>query len=307
MSVQEVAGPVSAGLSLDDTIDRLPGVGPRTAARLRAHGLGTIADLLFLLPRAYDDLRRVTPIAALTRDGGGRRRCWCAAGWRACGSSRAVCWMCSSKRRRDRARALVPAAAPACRRASSRAHAWRWPGRCAGSTTARRRAASRWRSFSRRYARLPTTTTAPATEARGRQPAASASARAIRVVAGRRRARASRRSSPRAVDRYADRLPEVLSPALRARLGAAGGRRGAARDPRAPGVLARRPPTARWIELTGGRSPAHRRLAFEDLLIVQLGLAGRRAARRAPARRALRRHRRRAGARACWARRCRSR
>ncbi len=56
---------MSSGFSLDDTIDRLPGVGPRTAARLRERGLGTIADLLFHLPRAYDDLRRVTPIAAL--------------------------------------------------------------------------------------------------------------------------------------------------------------------------------------------------------------------------------------------------
>jgi ATP-dependent DNA helicase RecG len=63
--VQEVAAPVSVGLALDDAIDRLPGVGRRTAERLRARGLATIADLLFHLPRGYDDLRRVTPIAAL--------------------------------------------------------------------------------------------------------------------------------------------------------------------------------------------------------------------------------------------------
>ncbi len=56
---------MSAGLGLDDTIERVPGVGPRTAERLRARGLATIEALLFHLPRGYDDLRRVTPIAAL--------------------------------------------------------------------------------------------------------------------------------------------------------------------------------------------------------------------------------------------------
>ena len=53
------------GPSLDDGIERVPGVGPRTAEKLRARGLATIEDLLFHLPRGYDDLRRVTPIAAL--------------------------------------------------------------------------------------------------------------------------------------------------------------------------------------------------------------------------------------------------
>ena len=58
---------MSAGVSLDDAITSLPGVGPRTAERLGARGLRTIADLLFHLPRGYDDLRRVTPIAALAQ------------------------------------------------------------------------------------------------------------------------------------------------------------------------------------------------------------------------------------------------
>ncbi len=36
-----------------------------TARRLAAHGLETVRDLLWRLPRAYDDLRRETPLAAL--------------------------------------------------------------------------------------------------------------------------------------------------------------------------------------------------------------------------------------------------
>ncbi|HET6147429.1 MAG TPA: ATP-dependent DNA helicase RecG [Polyangia bacterium] len=40
-------------------------MGPRTAERLRAHGLASVGDLLRHLPRTYDDLRRLTPIAAL--------------------------------------------------------------------------------------------------------------------------------------------------------------------------------------------------------------------------------------------------
>ncbi len=50
---------------LDAPIDSLTGAGPVTAARLRARGLRTVRDLLFRLPRGYDDLRRATPIESL--------------------------------------------------------------------------------------------------------------------------------------------------------------------------------------------------------------------------------------------------
>src|SRR4051812_16833 len=53
-----------AGL-LDAPVGGLPGVGPRTAARLAAAGLATIRDLLGHLPRGYDDVRRATTFADL--------------------------------------------------------------------------------------------------------------------------------------------------------------------------------------------------------------------------------------------------
>jgi ATP-dependent DNA helicase RecG len=87
-----------------------------------------------------------------------------------------------------------------------------------------------------------------------------------------------------AIDRYGDLVPEVLSPTLRARLAlpAIGA---ALRTIHArPGSWSDDADDAR-VGLTGGRSPAHRRIAFEDLLIVQLGLAaGRRQARAGAAR-----------------------
>ncbi len=87
-----------------------------------------------------------------------------------------------------------------------------------------------------------------------------------------------------AIDRYGDLVPEVLSPALRARLAlpAIGA---ALRTIHArPGSWSDDADDA-LVDLTGGRSPAHRRIAFEDLLIVQLGLAaGRRQARAGSAR-----------------------
>jgi len=43
----------------------LPGAGPVTAKRLAAHGLETVRDLLWRVPRGYDDLRRETPLGEL--------------------------------------------------------------------------------------------------------------------------------------------------------------------------------------------------------------------------------------------------
>jgi ATP-dependent DNA helicase RecG len=51
--------------SIDAPIASFRGAGPITAARLAEHGIVTARDLLMRLPRGYDDLGRVTPIAGL--------------------------------------------------------------------------------------------------------------------------------------------------------------------------------------------------------------------------------------------------
>ena len=53
---------------LDHPVETLPGIGPTTGARLRVRGYASVGDLLWLLPRGYDDQRKPTPIHAL-RDG----------------------------------------------------------------------------------------------------------------------------------------------------------------------------------------------------------------------------------------------
>jgi len=50
---------------LDAPVESLPGVGPATAAALAARGLERVGDLLFFLPRRWDDERVPTPIGAL--------------------------------------------------------------------------------------------------------------------------------------------------------------------------------------------------------------------------------------------------
>ena len=50
---------------LDHAIETLPGIGPRTGAALRERGYQTIGDLLWLMPRRYDDQRYPTPIYQL--------------------------------------------------------------------------------------------------------------------------------------------------------------------------------------------------------------------------------------------------
>jgi len=49
----------------DPELLQLKGVGPKTAARLASRGLASPLDVLFWLPRRYDDRRVVTPIAEL--------------------------------------------------------------------------------------------------------------------------------------------------------------------------------------------------------------------------------------------------
>ena len=48
-----------------DTIDRLPGAGKVTAARLAERGIASVRDLVYFFPRAYDDYRRVCRLSEL--------------------------------------------------------------------------------------------------------------------------------------------------------------------------------------------------------------------------------------------------
>ena len=52
-------------MSLDDPLETLPGAGPVTAARMAARGLVRVRDLLFFFPRAYEDYRRIYPLGEL--------------------------------------------------------------------------------------------------------------------------------------------------------------------------------------------------------------------------------------------------
>ncbi len=50
-------------MRLDDPIENLPGIGPKSSALLANLGITVVRDLLFHFPRSYEDRRRITPIA----------------------------------------------------------------------------------------------------------------------------------------------------------------------------------------------------------------------------------------------------
>ncbi len=60
------AAPITPSTPFDPELLTLKGIGPKTAARLASRGITGPRELIFLLPRRYDDRRSVTPIAALT-------------------------------------------------------------------------------------------------------------------------------------------------------------------------------------------------------------------------------------------------
>lgn len=60
--------PGLAPFGLREPVDRLPGVGPKTAAQLAVLGLHTVADLLLHLPFRYEDRTHLTPIASLAAE-----------------------------------------------------------------------------------------------------------------------------------------------------------------------------------------------------------------------------------------------
>jgi ATP-dependent DNA helicase RecG len=57
-----------------DSVETLRGAGPKVRAALARHGISTIADLLWLLPAAYDDLRDPWSVARAVREAPSRAR-----------------------------------------------------------------------------------------------------------------------------------------------------------------------------------------------------------------------------------------
>ena len=53
------------GMSWEDTIDKVKGVGPKKAQALKKLGISTLYDLLTYYPRAYIDQSHRTPFAEL--------------------------------------------------------------------------------------------------------------------------------------------------------------------------------------------------------------------------------------------------
>jgi ATP-dependent DNA helicase RecG len=251
---------------LGDPIGALPGAGPRTAERLAARGLATVGDLLYHLPRAYDDLRRVTPIGALA------------------GAAPGTVVLVRGTVERVRSfphRFLDVVVGDGV--ASVRARWFRPPrgmarGFVKGAAVA---LAGPVRFADDGAAELVHPSNLTAALAAGDDDGAAGALRirprysAIPGVAG----RVLEAIAAAAVDRCAERAPEVLTPEQRRRL-------------ELPSLceslraLHRPAPTLADDELAAlraGRSAAHRRLAFEDLLVLQLGLGARRRQARAQA------------------------
>ncbi len=61
----EVVDPRWAEAALERPASALPGIGPKRAKLLERRGFGSITDLLFLLPSRYDDRRRLVPVGQL--------------------------------------------------------------------------------------------------------------------------------------------------------------------------------------------------------------------------------------------------
>ena len=53
-------------MNVTTSLERVKGVGPKSAEQFAAAGIYTVGDLLHFLPRKYEDFSEVTPIAAIT-------------------------------------------------------------------------------------------------------------------------------------------------------------------------------------------------------------------------------------------------
>jgi ATP-dependent DNA helicase RecG len=62
VSTLSIVTPAYVPLDLDLPLSRITGIGPRQALRLQKLGLNTVRDLLFHLPRRYEDTRTAVPL-----------------------------------------------------------------------------------------------------------------------------------------------------------------------------------------------------------------------------------------------------
>ena len=60
-----ITAPAHIALDIDLPLHRIVGIGPAKAQRLEKLGLTTVRDLLFHLPRRYEDTRQIVPLRAL--------------------------------------------------------------------------------------------------------------------------------------------------------------------------------------------------------------------------------------------------
>jgi ATP-dependent DNA helicase RecG len=272
------------------SVSGLPGAGPATTARLVAHGLGTIGDILGFVPRGYDDLRTLTPLGRLAGKPPG-----------AVVLVRGTVTRVTVFPGRFLAVQLQDdgepglQAVPATGREQGRKDHREQPPQAGAA-----RLIARWfrvpGGMSRAFEKgqqvvlagplrvgpggqmeLLHPTNLTATFAAQRRQNAGGAGLGIRAryeqvpgVGG----RIVERLVGAALDRHADQLPDVLPPATRERLGLPS-------IAEALRLIHRPDPTATaevLDALVSGRSDAHRRLAVEDLLVIQLGLLRRRAA-----------------------------
>jgi ATP-dependent DNA helicase RecG len=257
-SVRSPGDPSGAPVSV------LAGAGPATSSRLIEHGLATVGDILAYVPRAYDDLRTLTPIGQLDA------------------KSQGTTVLVRGTVTRV---SVLPGRFLTVHLEEGDHHLiarwFRVPG---GMSRAFEKGKSvvlagplRFGAAGQPELLHPTNLTAASVAAGlggGEGTGLGIRPRYTPVpgIGG----RALERIVASAVERYVDQLPDVLPPSTRARLEL---------PPIAEALrLIHRPAvdaTAELLDaLVAGRSDAHRRLAVEDLLVIQMGLARRRAAAR---------------------------
>ena len=245
------------GDGVDPRVSALPGVGPRTAARLRARGLATIGELLFHLPRAYDDLRRVVRIADLT----------------AAAEGRVVLVRGRVARVRVFPRRLLDVTVVEDG-VTLRARWFRPPrgmekGFSKGEDIL---LAGPLRSIGEGAAAGGFEVVQPSVHRQGTDAGDGQGGLGVRprypIVEGV-NGRVLEKIIAAAVDRHAGEVAELLDPAARDRLGLPTAREALC----AVHARAGDPTDDELSALAAARSPAHRRLAFDELLVLQLGLA----------------------------------